>query len=143
MHEIFTQIFPQFLWPLGALHLHDFTTVAGLCFLSSIACNRSNPGHSQYFSLSHPHVQSHHCMFSTSCVNAGVPVLLVVQFPRHGTGSFPNHLINTKREKCYTRERVSHLDLEGAIEGCEEEDASKGYRHEVEVDQTHNEKCKT
>jgi len=40
MHEIFTQIFPQFLWPLGALHLHDFTTAAGLCFLSSIACTR-------------------------------------------------------------------------------------------------------
>lgn len=44
-------------------------------------------------------------MFNTSYVNAGVPVLLVVQFPRDGTGSFPIHLINTKREKCYTQRK--------------------------------------
>lgn len=61
-------------------------------------------------------------MFNTSYVNAGVPV----QFPRDGTGSFPIHLINAKREKCYTWRKYWSFRSWGNIKGYErEEDASE------------------
>lgn len=64
-------------------------------------------------------------MLNTSCVNAGVPVLLV-QFPRDSTGSFPVHLINAKREKCYTLRKYWSFRSWGNIKGYEkEEDASE------------------
>lgn len=125
MHEIFTQIFPQFLWPLVALHLHDFTTVAGLCFLSSLAYNREKSWLFPVVLYLPPSEQTHQCMLNTSYVNAGVPVLLVVQFPRDSTGSFPIHLINAKREKCYTWRKYWSFRAWENIKGYErEEDAS-------------------
>lgn len=70
-------------------------------FSAALPTTGRNPGYSQQFSVSHPQKQIRQSMLNTSCVNAGVPVLLV-QFPRDSTGSFPVHLINAKREKCYT-----------------------------------------
>lgn len=56
-------------------------------------------------------------MFNTSCVNAGVPVLLVVQFPRDGTGSFPTHLINKTEKNVIVSESGDHLYPQGNLEG--------------------------
>lgn len=65
-------------------------------------------------------------MLNTSYVNAGVPVLLVVQFPRDGSGSFPIHLINAKREKCYTWRKYWSFRSWGNIKGYgREENASE------------------
>lgn len=65
-------------------------------------------------------------MLNTSYVNAGVPVLLVVQFPRDSTGSYPIHLINAKREKCCTLRKYWSFRSWGNIKGYErEEDASE------------------
>lgn len=84
-------------------------------------------------------------MFNTSCVNAGVPVLLVVQFPRDGTGSFPTHLVNTKTEECYSQWKWWSFISSRKYHGIRKGEGCFWKVTEVrlkQIAQTYHEKCK-